>query len=90
MAAVITVGLAHAANTSRGGENDGAQELAALVNAKTTLAEAIDQERRDGLCNRGPEGQYRPKGARHPAELQLLKVAAVASEQGENGEHDND
>jgi uncharacterized membrane protein YkoI len=45
MATVIavgsTVGLAHAANSNRGGENEGAQELAALVNAKTTLGQAI-------------------------------------------------
>jgi uncharacterized membrane protein YkoI len=45
MAAVIavgsTIGLAHAASNDRGGENEGAQERAALVNAKTTLAQAI-------------------------------------------------
>ena len=44
MAAVIavgsTVGLAYAANNEHGA-NEGAQELAALVNAKTTLAQAI-------------------------------------------------
>ena len=44
MAAVIsvgsTVGIAHAQNTHRSA-NEGAQELAAVVNAKTTLAQAI-------------------------------------------------
>jgi uncharacterized membrane protein YkoI len=45
MATVIAVGsavgLAHAANSNHGGANEEAQEFAALINAKTTLGQAI-------------------------------------------------
>jgi uncharacterized membrane protein YkoI len=111
MAAAIavgsTVGVAYAANDNRSGENEGAQELATVVNAKTSLTQAIvaaEQQSGGKAIDAGLENE---NGAMAFAvdvakdntvqkvlvDLQsgkVLKVVAADSEQGENGEHEND
>lgn len=64
MAAVITLGattgIAYAGNRERSGETENAQELAAVLNAKTSLAQAIaaaEQETGGKAIDTGLENQ---------------------------------
>ena len=103
MAAVIavgsTVGVAHAANNDRSA-NEGAQELAALVNAKTTLAQAITKSEQQtggkaidaGLENENGAMAFAVAVAKDNTvqkvlvDLQSGKVLKVAAADSEHGE----
>jgi uncharacterized membrane protein YkoI len=103
MAAVIAVGstvvLAHAANSDRGA-NKSAQEVAALVNAKTTLAQAIAAAEQQtggkaidaGLENENGAMAFEIKVAKDNTvqkvliDLQSGKVLKVAAADSEHGE----
>src|SRR5258707_9194557 len=111
MAAVIalgsTIGVAYAASNTPVGQNEGAQEVAAIVNAKTSLAQAIAAAEQQSGGKAIDAGLENENGAMAFAvdvakdntvqkvlvDLQsgkVLKVVAAESEQGENGEHEND
>src|ERR1700704_6552537 len=106
MAAVIavgsTVGVAHAANNDRGA-NESAQELAALVNAKTTLAQAIaaaEQQTGGKAIDAGIENEngamaFAVEVAKDNTiqkvlvDLQTGKVLKVVAADNDDGENEN-
>ena len=110
VAAVIAVGsalgVAYAANNKHGGENEGAQERAALVNAKTSLAQAIATAEQQSGGKAIDAGLENEKGTMTFAvevakdntvqkvlvDLQTGKVLKIVAADNDDGEneHDND
>jgi uncharacterized membrane protein YkoI len=105
LAAVIAVGstlsVAYAANNNRDGDNEGAQELAAVVNAKTSLGQAIAAAEQQsggkaidaGLENENGTMTFAVEVAKDNTvqkvlvDLQTGKVLKVLAADSEHGEH---
>jgi uncharacterized membrane protein YkoI len=108
MAAVIaiggTVGFAYAANNNRGGEHEGGQEIASVLNAKTSLAQAIataEQQSGGKAIDAGLENENGPMAfavevakdntiQKVLIDLQTGKVLKVVADDNEQGEHEKD
>jgi uncharacterized membrane protein YkoI len=106
MAAVIALGgaasVAYAAKHERGGEHEGAQEIAAILNAKTSLVQAIaaaEQQTGGKAIDAGIENEngvtaFAVEVAKDNSvqkvlvDLQTGKVLKVVAADNEQGEND--
>ena len=107
MAAVIALGaasgIAHASDNGRSGENDRAQERAAILGAKTSIAQAIAAAEQEtggkaidaGLENQNGNMSYEVEIAKGDkvekvlVDLQTGKVLKVAAADTEHGEDED-
>lgn len=107
MAAAIALGaasgIAHARDSGGSGENDRAQERAAVLNAKTSIVQAIAAAEQEtggkaidaGLENQNGNMSYEVEVAKGDkvekvlVDLQTGKVLKVAAADTEHGEHED-